>query len=170
MYAVNHLPIRDMARSTTGCCPPFEPSEWDGQTFVFDNKTFIKFTARSFLHIPINMNRVMRKTMALVEEADASNDQEYLMLSEEVSPWKTEHYLSVNKNVPGAEMIHLSGTYMTKVFEGPYKEMHNWYKQLIDYVKSRGAKPLKTYFAYTMCPACSKTYGHNYVIGFEQVS
>jgi hypothetical protein len=66
-------------------------------------------------------------------------------------------------------MVRLSGTYLTKVFEGPYKEMRNWYQELIDYAKSQGKTPVKTYFNYTMCPNCAKVYGHNYVVGFEQV-
>lgn len=169
MYAINYLPKRDMAKSVTGCCPPFEPEEWDDKIFTFDDKLFMKFTTRSFLHIPLNMGPAITRAMTLREAAGAENKEEYLMLSDEVSPWKAEHYLSAEKDVPGAEMVRLSGTYMSKVFEGPFKEMKNWYQQLIDFVKSKGAKPVKTYFAYTTCPSCAKTYGKNYVIGFEQI-
>lgn len=169
MYATNQVPKRDMSKSTTGCCPPFEPSEWDKETFNFDNKLFMKFTTRSFLHIPLNMGSAITKAMALRKAANAENEEEYLMLSDEVSPWKAEHYLSAEKEVPGAEMVRLSGTYMAKVFEGPYKEMKNWYQQLIDFVKAKGFKPIKTYFAYTTCPNCAKAYGKNYVVGFEQI-
>lgn len=170
MYATNRLPKRDMSKSTTGCCPPFEPGNWDGETFKFDNKLFMKFTTRSFLHIPLNMNSTMTRVLAMRQAAGAANDEEYIMLSDEVSPWKAEHYLSVDKAVPGANMVHLSGTYMAKVFEGPYKEVKNWYLQLINFVRSKGAKPIHTYFAYTTCPNCAKVYGKNYVIGFEQVA
>jgi len=169
MYAINSLPKRDMSKSTTGCCPPFEPKEWDGETFTFNNELFMKFSTRSFLHIPLTMSSAITKAMAQRAAAGAENAEEYIMLSDEVSPWKAEHYLSVEKDVPDTEIVNLSGTYMAKVFEGPFKEMKNWYQQLIDYVKSRGAKPVHTYFAYTTCPKCAKAYGHNYVIGFEQI-
>lgn len=169
MYAINSLPIRDMSKSLTGCCPPFDPAEWDGQTFTFDKKPFLKFSTRSVLHIPLNMNSKMMTIMAQVEEAGATSP-DYLMLSDEVSPWKAEHYLAVTRPVPGAEMVELSGSYLAKVFEGPYKNMRNWYTELIEYVKSQGKTPVKTYFNYTMCPNCSKAYGHNYVVGFEQVA
>lgn len=168
MYAVNHLPLRDMAKSTTGCCPPFDPAEWDDQTFSFDHKPFLKFTTRSIFHIPLNMNSMMLKTMAQVEEAGATSPDN-LMLSYEASPWKAEHYLAVTKDVPDAKMVRLSGTYLAKVFEGPYKNMRDWYQQLMAYVKSKGKKPVKTYFNYTMCPKCAKAYGKNYVVGFVQV-
>lgn len=168
MYAVNYLPARDMANSRTGCCPPFDPSEWDGQTFTFEQKPFLKFSTRSIFHVPLNMNSMMLKTMARAEEAGAISP-DGLMLSDEVSSWKAEHYLAVTKDVPGAEMVRLSGTYLAKVFEGPYKNMRHWHAELIAYVKSKGKVPVKTYFNYTMCPKCAKAYGHNYVVGFEQI-
>jgi len=157
-----------MSKSVTGCCPPFDPAEWDGKTFKFVDKPFMKFSVRSFMHIPLGMGSAMRKAMAQVEDAGASTN-EYFMLSDDVSPWYSEHYLATSKDVPGAEMVKLSGSYMAKVFEGPYKDMGKWYRQLIDFTKSKGRKPVKTYFSYTMCPACAKAYGKNYVVGFEQV-
>ncbi len=169
MYAINYLPERDMSRSITGCCPPFEPAEWDGKTFEFKDKKFMKFTTRSIMHVPLNMGTAITKAMQLRDDAGAGDNDEYFMLSDEVSPWKAEHYLSVDKAVPGAEMVNLSGTYMAKVFEGPYKNMRFWYEDLLKYVRDQGAIPIKTYFAYTMCPSCSKAYGKNYVVGFEQI-
>lgn len=168
MYAANYVPRRDMAQSITGCCPPFDPAEWDGKTFVFDEKLFMKFTTRSLFHIPLNMNAAMRKAMAAVEAAGAKSD-EYLMLSEEVSAWKAVHIVALTKEVQGKDMVKLSGTYIAKVFEGPYKNMRDWYVELIDYVENQGKKPLKTYFIYAFCPKCAKAYGKNYVVGFEQV-
>ena len=169
MYAVNYLPMRDMKKSITGCCPPFDPAEWDGQTFTFDRKLFLKFPTRSLFHVPVGMNYKMRAIMARVEEVGATSP-DHLMLSEEVSSWKSEQYLAVTKEVPGEEMVLLSGTYVTKVFEGPFKDIHTWYDELIAYVKGLGKTPIKTYFNYTMCPNCAKAYGHNYVVGFEQVA
>jgi len=164
----NELPKRDMSKSTTGCCPPFEPADWNGQTFVFDKKLFVKFKTHSFLHIPVNMNAAMMKNMGAIDKAKAHSD-DYLMLSDEVSPWKAEHYIAVAQDVPGAEMVKLSGKYLAKVFDGPYSNMRKWYQELLDYVKSKDAKVVKVYFNYTMCPRCSKAYGHNYVVGFAQV-
>lgn len=164
MHATNTLPARDMSKSLTGCCPPFEPSEWDGQTFVFEQKPFMKFSTRSLFHIPLNMNGAMAK----VDEAGAGTS-EYLMLSEEVSPWKATHYLAVTKEIPDIEITLMSGKYLAKVFEGPFKNMRTWHTELINYAKSKSMKPVKTYFNYTVCPACAKAYGKNYVVGFEQV-
>lgn len=169
MYAVNRLPERNTAVSPTGCCPEFDPKAWDGQSFQFNNKLFMKVTTRSFLHVPFNMGSVMKKAMQAVDAAGARKGDGYIMLSDDVSPWKCHHYISIDKEVPGAEMVRLSGTYLAKVFEGPFKNAGAWYKQLVEYVGSRGAKLVKVYFSYTTCPRCAKIYGKNYVVGFAQV-
>jgi hypothetical protein len=168
MYAVNHVPLIDISKSTTGCCALIDPKEWDGKTFVFDNKLFAKAATRSLLHIPLNMPRVMRDTQAAIREAGAEAD-EFIILSCEVSPWHAEHYFAVSKEVPGLEMERLSGTFIARVFEGPYKDADKWYRRLHDYLESLGKEPLKSYFFYTACPNCAKAYGKNYVIGFGQI-
>ena len=66
-------------------------------------------------------------------------------------------------------MASLSGTFLTKVFEGPYSDARRWAKEMTALVAARGRQLEKLYFAYTTCPACAKAYGKNYVIGFAQV-
>lgn len=163
------LPKVDLTQSTTNCCPLINPADWEGKTFVFDGKLFVKASTRSFFHIPLNMGRVMAATQAKIDEANA-RAKEFIILSEEVSPWHANHYFAVSYDVPYLKVEKISGTFMTKVFEGPYKDAGKWYEQLIEYVKSQGMTPQKTYFFYTVCPKCAKTYGKNYVIGFEQVT
>ncbi|MCX6002853.1 MAG: hypothetical protein NTX46_00125 [Chloroflexi bacterium] len=66
-------------------------------------------------------------------------------------------------------MATLSGTYLTKVFEGPYKDIGKWAKTMDDYVKSKGKIIKKLYFSYTTCPKCAKAYGKNYMVLFAQI-
>lgn len=57
----NALPHCDDSINTTGCCPKFNPQEWDGQDLHFDDKNFIRATTRSLMHIPINMGPVLAR-------------------------------------------------------------------------------------------------------------
>lgn len=166
---VNELPKQDMKNSETGCCPKFDPKPWDESKFQFDNKLFIKAKTINFFHIPLNMGPVITKTWQKIEKANAANKDEFVMLSTDPSPWRGEHYFAVNKDVPDAEMDHLSGTYLTKVFEGPFKEAGKWVKQTQEYVKSKGKNLKNLYFYYTTCPKCAKYYDKNYVVAFAQV-
>ena len=67
-------------------------------------------------------------------------------------------------------MAEISGTFLTKVFEGPYSQARNWCGEMDEYVKSQGKTCERLYFFYTTCPKCLKTFGKNYVVGFAQVT
>jgi len=154
--------------SETGCCPRFNPEPWNEKEIVFNNKLFIKDEARSFLHIPLGFGKIMVKNMELIKDADALNEKP-LMLSDEESAWKTNIYIAVSKEVPGAEMTKISGKFLTKVFEGHYKNLKNWVEEMKEYVKSKDKEIKKMYFFYTTCPHCAKVYGKNYTVILAEV-
>lgn len=111
----------------------------------------------------------MARAQRLIDEY-AARDPDWLILSHDTSPWHADHYLAVRRDVPGLHTINLNGTYLTKVFEGPYKDAPKWRNKLIEYATAKGHKPVNTYFFYTTCPGCAKFYGKNYVVGFEQIA
>ena len=152
----------------TGCCPKFNPKPWQGKEIIWDNKIFVKDRVASFLHIPLNMGSKIVKNMKLIEAARAK-PAEQLMLCDENSLWGSDIYINVSKEVSGVQMATLSGTFLTKVFEGPYKNAGVWAKEMEGYVKSKGKTIEKLYFCYTTCPACAKAYGKNYVVLFAQI-
>ncbi len=154
--------------SETGCCLRFNPEPWDEKQVTWKNKLFIKDQVRSFLHIPLNFGKTMVKNMELINKADALNPQP-LMLSDEHSPWKANIYIGVSKEIPGAEMEEISGTFLTKVFEGPYKNMRKWVDEMKKYVKSKDKEIKKMYFFYTTCPRCAEFYGKNYTVILAEV-
>jgi len=63
-----------------------------------------------------------------------------------------------------AVMEKMSGTFMSKVFEGPYKDAGKWAKEMDKYVRLKGKNPKKIYFFYTTCPKCAGYYGKNYTV------
>lgn len=149
--------------SETGCCPRFNPEPWDEKEVTWQDKLFLKDRVRSFLHIPLNFGKVMVKNMEKIQAADALAP-EPLMLSDENSLWGADVYIHVSKDVPDAQMEKVSGTFLTKVFEGPYKNARQWIEEMKAYVKSKGKEFKKIYFFYTTCPRCAKFYGKNYVV------
>jgi hypothetical protein len=132
-------------KSETGCCPRFDPKPWENKKVTFKNRLFIKDHVRSFLHIPLNFGNVMLKNMERIQAAGALAPKP-LMLSDETSLWGSDIYIAVSKKVPEAEMVQISGTFLTKVFEGPYKNMGKWVKEMKDYVKSKGSEMKKKLF------------------------
>ncbi len=163
------LPTYGMDHSATGCCPRFEPDDWDEQEFEFCEWPFVRTSTVNFLHVPLNMGSMIKRTWAKIEQAGAVPQDAFLMLSTDPSPWRGEHYFLVTREVPGEQMVRLSGLHLSKVFEGPYRDAGKWAQDMERYVQSQG-KTLKTlYFFYTTCPKCAKVYGKNYVVAFAAV-
>lgn len=165
---VNETPNYDASDNPTGCCPRFKPEGWEGQALHFKDKPFVRAKTRSLFHIPINMGRVFEKTFGAIEAANALNEKQAIILSRDLSPWTSEHLFAVTKDVPGETMETLSGDYLTKVFEGPYKDAPKWEEEVKSYVAGQGQTLDKTYYFYTTCPKCVKYYGKNYVVALAK--
>ena len=147
----------------TGCCPRFDPAPWDEKEMEFQEKLFIKDRVRSFLHIPLNFGSVMTRNMQKILQQDAGAP-EPIVLSDENSLWGADVYIAVSKEVPDAEMARISGKFQAKVFEGPYRNIRNWLKEMETFLRERSVTARKMYFYYTTCPRCAKAYGKNYVV------
>jgi hypothetical protein len=65
--------------------------------------------------------------------------------------------------------VKFSGTFLTKVFEGPYRNAPKWHKQMQEFTASQGKPMKKMYFYYTACPKYAKIYGKNYVIAVAEI-
>ena len=112
---------------------------------AFENKPFVIASTVSLFHVPLNMGSVFTRTWTAIREAHAENGG-FLVLSHDDSAWHGEHLFAVSKPVAGAEMVSLSGDFVTKVFEGPYSKAREWSK-----------------------PTYAKQYGKNYVVGVATV-
>lgn len=153
----------------TGCCDIFNPEPWQEKEIVWKDKIFVKEHVTSFLHLPLNMGKTITKNLALIEKAGAKAPYQ-LMLTDEKSLWGADLYIDVAKEVAGAQMATLSGTFLTKVFEGPYQNAGKWAREMRSYAEGKGKTLKKLYFSYTTCPKCAKAYGKNYVVLFAQIN
>ena len=165
------LPNTYTNKNETGCCAVPNIQDWDNKEVSFKNKKFIRMHTRSFLFVPLNMSKVMAAIQQTAAQAEAEMPpREVMILSRDLSPWKAEQLYAVSKSVPGADNVELNGSYVTKVFEGPYQNAKEWYQSLEELAKGKGKVVNKTYLFYTTCPKCAKHYGKNYTIGFAEVA
>lgn len=156
--------------SETGCCARLDAAKWDGKTFVWKDKPFLKDHMRAVLHIPLNFGSVIGRDQRIIEEAGAYPEEPF-WLTDEVSPWGSDLYTAVDRDtLPGATIEKLSGTFMTKVFEGPYRSIGQWTRHMEEHVQSQGRATDKLYFFYATCPTCAKKFGKNQVVLFAQVA
>ena len=155
-------------QATSTCCPPFDPVPWDEKELQWSERKFVRDRVRSFFHIPLNFGAVMRRNMERLEAAGERSDRT-LVLADENSLWGADVYISVDREIPGMPMATLSGRFLSKVFEGPYRGIRDWVEEMKRFCRQRGATIRKLYFYYTTCPTCAKKYGKNYVVLLAQV-
>jgi hypothetical protein len=156
--------------SETGCCARLHPEDWEGREFVWDEKPFLRDHIREFLHIPLNFGSVISRDHEAIEAVGAY-PQEPFWLTDEVSPWGSDIYVAVDRDViPDADVEHLSGTFVTRAFEGPYRKVGEWTGEMNDFLDARGQEAEKIYFYYANCPRCAKHFGENHVVLFAKVA
>jgi hypothetical protein len=155
------------------CCPKFHPEKWDEKTFYWDQKPFIKESVPEFFHIPYPpmIGKKITKMMKLAEGAHMieENKEDVLLLFTDPHPFKSNIYLSVTGSVPNANNTTLSGTFISKVFDGDYNDIPKFIKQMNTYLDGKNKKAKSYYVHYAYCPKCAEREGHNYMVFFAQV-
>ena len=142
------------------CCPQFNPEPWDGKTVTWENRRFVKDRVTSIFHIPLNFGAVMKRNVAAIEAAGA-RPESMIVLADENSLWGADVYIEATKDIPGANMATISGTFLAKVFEGPYQNIRKWLEEMKRLVAAQGKSLGELYFYYTTCPRCAKKFGRN---------
>jgi len=158
------------------CCPVFNPEKWDEKTFSWDSKQFIKETVPTLFHMPFPpmIGKKITRMMELAtssKKIDSKKD-EVLVLFQDPSAFKSNIYISVTGDVPGADNVKIPGKFMAKVYDGPYGSIPEFVKDMNFCLERNGYKVPKNdeYFIhYAYCPKCEKKYGHHYMILFARI-
>lgn len=150
------------------CCERFNPTPWDEKTIEWKDKKFIKDKVFTLFYIPLNFGSAMARLGKQVDDAGVKM-MDGMILSESTSLWNMDVFLAVDKEVEGAKNTTLSGTFLSKVYEGDFKDVGVWMKDFEGYCAKKGMKTKKMYMWYTTCPKCAQKYGKNYVVIFGQV-
>ncbi len=166
---VNTLPLYDETENTTGCCPRFKPENWENRELHFKDKLFVRAITHSLMQIPVDMGRIFTRVQTHMEQDGAYDPTDFVVLSRDTSPWNAEHLFAVTRPVENEEMVTLSGDFLTKVFEGPYRNAKDWYSEMEKTVAQHGRVPGTVWFFYTTCPKCARAYGKNYVVGIAEM-
>lgn len=150
------------------CCPKFNPEPWHEREIIWENKKFVTDRVLSFFHIPLNFGQVMKRIMDKIEVSNVKSE-EMIVLSDEDSLWGTNVFVNVSGDVKSGKMTTISGTFLSKTFEGSFSNMGKWIKEMKEFVKSKGKEIKAQYFYYTTCPKCAKEHGKNYVVLLSKI-
>ena len=159
------ISLRKAALNQEICCAKFNPAPWNEKEIKWQQERFIKDHVTCFCYMPLNFGGKMRKNMKAMESAGAvPSESDFLVLSNNCSAWGMDLYIKTTKDVPNTEVATISGTFLSKVFEGPYKNISKWIAEMKQYAQVKGQEIKDLYFYYTTCPKCAKKYGKNYVV------
>ncbi len=153
----------------TGCCPRFDPAQVPESAVQWHDKLFVVERVTSLLHIPLNIKHKVKRATGLLHSAGAEPSGRPLFLGEELSAFHSNLYVEATHQVPEAHMIRLSGTFLVKAFEGPFRESPKWMAEMERLAAERGKRVTRLLYGYTTCPKCSEAYGENYVVLYAKV-
>lgn len=162
-----------MKEHTQECCLKFEIEKWDKKTFTLHGKHFIKETIPTFFHVPFPpmIEKKVMKLHDLATKAKATipDKTEALILFRDPSPFTSEIYYAVTKEVEGANNTAVSGVFVSMVFDGPYNAIPRYMQEMEKYLNMQNQTAKDYYVQYAYCPECAKANGHNYIVLFAQV-
>lgn len=154
------------------CCPVFDATKWNEQTFTWENKQFIRGTMPQILHFsfPGLARRTMKKLWKQAADANAQPDREdFLILTHDLSAFKGEIFMPVTHPVPGADNVRFSGTYFTKVFNGPFTLVPHYENQMDIILSHRHMLAKRYFFHSTVCPLCDRKLAVNSIVAFAEI-
>jgi hypothetical protein len=154
------------------CCPVFDPEPWDRKTWEWQDKLFLKDSLKTFFHIPSSktIGKVVGRMWNLVQDAGAAPEmKDFILMCTDPTPFHSDYYMNLTREIPGANMVRMTGTFYTRVFDGPYNAVPKWIRQLKVDAADQGVRFTEYYVYFTTCPKCAKEYGHNYAVAFARV-
>ncbi len=156
------------------CCPRFDPKPWDEKTHEWSEKPFLTATMPVLFHMPFPwlINKTLTRLWETAQKYGiASEMKDFLLLAHDPSPWKSRYYLAVAGTHPDLEkdIVRLSGTFVSKVFDGPYNAVPKCMRETEEWLRKAGKTPKEHYFYFTTCPKCARIYGHNYMVDFARI-
>ncbi len=160
--------MTSQSETNTICCPEFDPIPWDDKMIVWENKKFIRDSVCTVFYMPLNFGSVMKKLDKVITQAGVVLT-DGLCLSDHTSKWNMDLYLAVDKVIPNAENVLITGKFYSKVYEGSFQNTGKWTKDFESIVKYKEMTINKLHMWYTTCPKCAKKYGKNYVALLAQV-
>lgn len=134
---------------------------------------FIKEIIPTLFHVPFPpmIGQKITKMFNHAEKLNAylDNKEDTLILFADPSAFKSEIYLTVKNHIDNENNVTLSGTFISKVFDGGYNNIPKYIKQIEQYLNTINKKAKKYYIHYAYCPKCAKKFGHNYMIFFAEI-
>lgn len=149
------------------CCPLFQPQKWNDVQHMWNGKHFLVETIPEIFHVPLpgTYPKAIQRMWKRAQDAGvAPKPNEFLLLTQDPTAFKSELYMSVTGEVPGGTNVKFTGTFYSKVFEGRYSDIRKFIHQMEQSLDANRMFAKKHYIYFPYCPKCARKYGHNYIV------
>jgi hypothetical protein len=152
------------------CCEDIDLSKWKLRRIVWKRKPFYVVRHGSFFHIPIGFGKAIIGGLEIVKKKYYTPSPEFV-LSKETGWFSAKMMFPVNKaSTSDPNIEELTGTFVTRGFQGSYSQMGNFIRVFNEQVKQKfGKKPSELYFWYANCPKCAPKQGGPKIIIFGRI-
>ena len=146
---------------------------WTIKQFHWEHKPLIKASVPTLFHIPSQkiLGKKITNMMKQVEDSNkmVKDNEDILLLFAEPHPFRSDMYISVTDQVPHTKNVRISGTFMAKVFDGSYKAVPKFMKQIDTCLGDKNKKAENYYVHYAYFPKCAEEANHNYIVFFAEI-
>lgn len=151
------------------CCPRLEKKEWDKKVHVWKNNVFFyKKHYPAAFYMPIGFGKAVMQSINLLQ-GKGQFATPPLMVCRNETMWGGDIYVKVKKADPKLPTEKISGKFVSMLFEGDYKNVGTWRKQLEDYCKSKNYAVKEIISHYATCPRCAKEHGGTQTVLFARI-
>ena len=158
-----------MAKKGKVCCPRLKKRDWEKRTWKWDDKKFYKKHYFSIFHMPINLGSVLTKSCEMLSQKRLLPRGDPIMLCRNENFWGGDIYIEVVRDSKSVPLEGISGKFITKLFEGQYKEARMWLMAMNAWCKAKGYDVEEIMAFYGTCPKCTKKYGSAQTVLFAKI-
>jgi len=152
------------------CCRNIDLSKWNLKQVKWKRKPFYVVKYGTFFHIPLGIGKAMVQGMETAVKKYHTPQPDF-WLSKDTGLFSAKMMFSVERaSSSDPDIEELTGTFVARGFQGPYKNMGNFIRVFIEQVQQKfKKKPTELLFWYVNCPKCAKKQGGPKIVIFGKI-
>jgi len=143
-------------------CPRLNEADWQHRKHNWGRRAFYRTSHLLLFHMPIGIDRAIRKGMDAVKAKGYAIDPPYMMLDDETGPFSADMLIALKdapQNDPNV-VIWEGATLYSSYYHGPFSGMKQQVQDLVHFVENQEkGRSERIYTWVTNCPRCWKEQG-----------
>ena len=149
-------------------CPILEARDWDRRFWDWKDKPFYAATYWSIMHIPLNLDAVVRKAVADIRERNLMSEP-IITFTREETMFHSTILISIREGTDELPVETLTGRYYSRLFEGGYGDTGKHMGEMRADLGKQGLKPGELLLYHATCPVCVEERGAAQTVVFARV-